>query len=83
MILKILRERNRAVGTEIEIRNGIVDVIDIGNLIVYEIESNLTEDKKKKKLDRLKDVRDVFFIELRKIPDNFKDAEEYLREKVI
>lgn len=83
MIFKILRERGRVAGTEIETRNGIVDVIDIDNLIVYEIEKNLTENKKRERLNRLKGVRDVFFIDLRKVPDSFEDAERYLGERIV
>jgi len=83
IIFKILRERERMVGSEIETKNGIVDIIDVDNLIAYEIEMNLTENKKKEKLSRLKGVRDVFFIDLRKVPDTFEDAEEYLRKKVV
>lgn len=83
MIFKILRERGRVAGTEIETRNRIVDVIDVDNLIAYEIEKNLTENKKRERLNRLKDVRDVFFIDLRKVPDSFEDAERYLGERIV
>jgi hypothetical protein len=83
MIFKILRERGRTVGTEIETKNGIVDVIDVDNLIVYEIEKNLTEKKKREKVNQLKGVKDVFIIDLKKVPNDFEKAERYLKEKIV
>jgi len=83
MISKILRDRKRVVGTEIETKNGIVDVVDANNLIVYEIEKNLTEKKKNEKLRRLKGMKDVFIIDLKKVPNDFEKAERYLREKIV
>ena len=83
MIFKILRERKRIVGTEIETKNGIVDVIDVDNFIVYEIEKNLTENKKKEKIDQLKGINDVFIIDLKKVPGDLEGAERYLREKIV
>jgi len=83
MVFKILREKKRIVGTEIETKNGIVDVIDVDNFIVYEIEKNLSKKKKKQKVDRLKGVKDVFIIDLKKVPDDFENAERYLREKMV
>ena len=81
IIFKILRERGRKVGTEIEFKNGIVDLIDVDNLIIYEIENSVT--KAKEKIKRLKNMRDVFVIDLKKVPDSLKEAEKYLREKVV
>jgi hypothetical protein len=83
MIFKILKEKGRIVGTEIEAKNGIVDVVDVDNLIVYEIEKNLTERKKKEKINQLKGVNDIFIIDLKKVPDDFEKAEKYLKEKVV
>lgn len=81
IIFKILRERGRKVGTEIEFKNGIVDLIDVDNLIIYEIENNVT--KAKEKIEQLKNVRDVFIVNLKKVPDSLKEAEKYLRRKVV
>jgi len=81
IIFKILRERGRKVGSEIEFENGIVDLLDVDNLIIYEIENNRT--KAKEKVKRLKSVTDVFVIDLKKVPNNLKEAEKYLREKVV
>jgi hypothetical protein len=83
MIFKILKEKGRDVGTEIETKNGIVDVIDADNLIAYEIEKNLNEKKKKEKINRLKGVNDIFIIDLNKVPDDFEEAEKYLKEKLV
>lgn len=81
IIFKILRERGRKVGTEIEFNNGIVDLIDVDNLIIYEIENNVS--KAKEKVKRLKNMRDIFVIDLKKVPDSLKEAERYLRQKTV
>jgi hypothetical protein len=83
MVFKILRERGRTVGTEIETKDGIVDVIDVDNLIVYEIENSSNKMKKKKKLEQFKDFRDVFIIDLKSLPDKIKEMEKILKEKVV
>lgn len=80
ILFKILREKNRGVGTEIEIKNGIVDLIDLDNLIVYEIENGVNKKRTVEKVKNYKAVKDVFFINCRKVPDNLKDIENYLRK---
>jgi len=79
MLFKILREKGRNIGTEIEIRNGVVDLIDFNNLIAYEIENGMGKKQIKEKIDNYKAVKDVFFINYNKTPENLKDAEKYLR----
>jgi len=83
ILFKILREKRRNVGTEIEINNGIVDLIDLDNLIVYEIDNGYDKRKIREKLINYKVVKDVFFIDCKKVSDNLKDAEEYLRRVVV
>lgn len=83
LIFKILKERERTVGTEIEVDSGIVDLIDVDNLIVYEIESNLTKERKNVRMKELNSVNDIFFINLNKIPNNWEKAERYLKEIVV
>lgn len=83
MILKILRERGRTVGTEIEIKNGIVDLVDVDNSIVYEIETNLTKEKVYQKIRNYESAKDIFFIDTREVPDDLVEAEKFLREKVV
>ena len=80
-IFKILRDRGMVVGTEIEVNGGIVDVIDVGNLIVYEVENGSR--RKKKKLEQFKDFKDVFIIDLKTLPDNLKEIEMALKEKIV
>jgi len=80
-IFKILRDTGRVVGTEIEVNGGIVDVIDVDNLIVYEIENGSR--RKKKKLEQFKDFKDVFIIDLKTLPDNLKEIERALKEKTV
>ncbi len=82
IIFKILRERNRTVGTEIEVKGGIVDILDIDNLIAYEVETQLTRKKILEKL-QMSGVRDIFFIDTQEVPDDFYEAEKFLRDKVV
>ncbi len=83
MIFKILRERGRNVGTEIETRNGIADVIDLDNLIVYEIETSVSKNKIKEKLNQFKDFRDLFIVDARKLSSNLDDLEISLRRTLV
>jgi len=83
MIFKILRERGRNVGTEIEMKEGIADVIDIDNKIVYEIESEPTKKKIKEKLKLFNGADDVFILDLKKFPNDIIEAEKYLKEKIV
>jgi len=81
VIFKILREKGRKVGTEIEFENGIVDLIDVDNLIIYEIENKTN--RAREKIKQLENVRDIFVIDLKKVPDSLKEAEKYLKGKVV
>lgn len=83
ILFKILREKDRCIGTEIEIKNGIVDLIDMDNLIAYEIENGYSKKKIKEKLINYEVVKDVFFIECKNVPENINDAEKYLRRIVV
>jgi len=83
MIFKILRNNGRTVGTEIETNNGIADLIDVGNKIVYEIESRITKKKVEEKLKQFATANDIFIIDLRKVPNDIDKAEKYLREKIV
>ena len=83
MIFKILRKMGRSVGTEIETKGGIADVIDLDNLIVYEVETNLNKNKIKEKLNQFKEFRDLFLIDVRKLPKNLKQLENKLKNFVV
>ena len=83
IMFKILRNRKRKVGCEIEIDNGIVDLLDLNNLIAYEIESKFDKNKIKEKLKNYKTIKDVVFINLKKVPNEFEKAEKFLKEIVI
>ncbi len=82
-IFKILRDKGKTTGTEIEANGGILDVIDVDNLIVYEIENGSSQKRKKEKLEQFKDFNDVFIIDLKDLPDNLKEMEEYLKRKIV
>ena len=83
IIFKILRERGRRIACEVEIKNGIVDLLDLDNLIAYEIESDFDKKKIERKVRNYKIVNDVIFINLREVPNEFKKAEKFLRKIVI
>lgn len=83
IIFKILRERGRTVGTEIEVRGGIVDVLDVNSFIGYEIESNINQKAMLQKTKQLWKLHDVIFIDVKKVPDSIQDAEKYLRVIVV
>ncbi len=83
IIFKILRERGRTIGTEVEVRGGIVDVLDVNSFIGYEIESNISQKAMLQKTKRLWKLHDVIFIDVKKVPDSIQDAEKYLRTIVV
>jgi hypothetical protein len=83
ILFKILREKRRNVGSEIEIKNGIVDLIDLDNLIAYEIENGINKKRINEKLKNYKVVKDVFFVDCKKVPNDLERAENYLRKIVI
>jgi hypothetical protein len=83
LIFKILRDRGRQVGTEVEVNGGIVDVLDLENMIAYEVETNLTKEKIIDKISCLHGLRDVFFIDTKEVSSDLYEAEKYLKEKVV
>ena len=83
MIFKILRERRREVGTEVEVNGGIVDVLDVDNMIAYEVENNLTAKKLNLKLKSLSGLRDIFFIDIIEVPDDVFEADRYLKQRIV
>ena len=83
MVFKKLREMGRQVGTEVEVNGGIVDVLDLDNMIAYEVENNFTRKKLNAKLSSLSGLRDIFFIDIVEVPDTFDEATIYLGEKLV
>lgn len=86
LLFKMLKERGRMAGTEVETTNSIADVLDATNLFVYEIETEAKPENRKEILDQYRDVNfieDVFVIDLRKVPDNIFEMEKCLKENVV
>jgi len=83
IIFKILRERKRTVGTEVEVGNGIADVFDEDNKIIYEIEKSFSKVRRQEKMRNFYEANDVFFIDLGKVPDRINEAKKYLDEIVV
>lgn len=83
IVFKVLRELGRTVGTEVEMRGGIVDILDVDNFIGYEIESDINERTILQKSKRLWRLHDLIFIDLKKVPDSIEEAERYLRTAIV
>lgn len=83
MIFKILRERQRTVAVEYQLNGVVVDVLDMDRSIAYEIESKIDGKKVKRRLRDLRQLHDVFFIDVNKIPDDLKSAESLLRKIIV
>jgi hypothetical protein len=81
IVFKILLDRGRDVGSEIEVGNGIVDIFDSDNKIAYEIENDVSGFKRKRYLNFA--ANDVFVINLKKVPDDIEVAKKYLERIVV
>jgi len=82
-LFKILRERGRRVATEVDIIQDIVDLVDMDNLIAYEVENSPTKDKIEKRVKELSFVKDVFFVDLKFMPNNIMDLGSVLKKFVV
>jgi len=82
IIFKILRDRGRAVATEVETKNAIVDVLDIDNKIAYEVENGFDEGDIIGLISH-SELRDIFLIDLKEIPNDLFEAEEFLKQILI
>ena len=83
ILFKLLRNKRRRVACEVEINSGIVDLVDLDNLIAYEIESKPTKRKMEEKVKNYEAVKDVIFIDLRKVPNDLAKAVKFLKKFVI
>lgn len=83
ILFKLLRERGQTVGTEVEVKGGIVDVLDVDNFIGYEVESKINKRSVRQKLKRLWRLHDIIFIDMKKVPDSIKATEKYLRNIIV
>ncbi len=83
IVFKILLDRGRNVGSEIEVGNGIADVFDSDNKIAYEIENDVSRFKREGRNLNLFAANDVFVINLKKVPDEMDAAKKYLERIVI
>ena len=76
MISKILFNRGRVFVTEAEFKCGrVVDVLDVTEKIGYEVETSGKNSKK--------DPINIVTIDLRKVPDEIKGLEKYLKKEVM
>ena len=82
IIFKLLLDRGRTVATEVETKDAIVDVLDIDNRIAYEVENGFDENDILKLVSQT-ELRDVFLIDMKDIPDDVCAAEKFLKQVVI
>lgn len=82
IIFKILRDRGRETATEVETKNAIVDVLDIDNRIAYEVENGFDEEDIIGLISH-SELRDVFLIDLKEIPNDVYEAEEFFKQILI
>jgi hypothetical protein len=82
IIFKILRDRGREAATEVETRNAIVDVLDIDNRIAYEVENGFDEEDIIGLISH-NELRDIFLIDLKEIPNDVFEAEEFLKQVLV
>ena len=82
IIFKILRDRGRDAATEVETKSAIVDVLDIDNRIAYEVENGFDEEDIIGLISH-SELRDIFLIDIKEIPDSIYDAEEFLKQIII
>jgi hypothetical protein len=83
IVFKILLNKGRNVGSEIEVGNGIADVFDSDNKIAYEIENSVSNFKREKRIRNFSDANDIFVISLKRIPNEISTAKKYLEEIVV
>lgn len=82
MVFKLLRDRGKTVCCEAETSNGIADIINLNDRIVYELESEPSPSRVKKKIEQFPEFEDVFILNLREIPDRLEAAEQYLKRRL-
>jgi len=83
IIFKILLDRGRNVGSEIEVGNGITDVFDSDNKIAYEIENDVSKFRREGRNLSLFAANDVFVINLKRVPDEIGAAKKYLENIIV
>lgn len=83
IIFKILRDRGRQVRTEVNINGRSVDVLDVDNMIAYEVENRLNRRELASRMVSLSGLTDVFFVDVAEVPDDFAEADFYLRQRVV
>jgi len=83
IIFKILLNKGRNVGSEIEVGNGIADVFDSDYKIAYEIENNVSKFKREDRIRNLSDINDIFIINLKRVSNEINAAKKYLEKIVV
>ncbi|MEK6882802.1 MAG: hypothetical protein AABY22_24475 [Nanoarchaeota archaeon] len=77
LIKQILMEKGRGVVLDFN------SVADMDNNILYIIEDNLTKQKVMEGITENNSYKDIFFIDIREIPNDLEEAYKYLSDKVV
>lgn len=85
----IISEINHHFAAEVIVNNsknpGRIDLIDLNEKVIIEFETSLTREgmnAKTKKYFTSSYIRDIIFIDLKKVPRDFDGAYRYLRERI-
>lgn len=77
VLYKLFKDAGKYPQCEVEVGGGVADVVC--NNFCFEIESNPTPKKVEKKLKAFGGFKDIFVIDLRKVPDNLPEMVDYLK----
>lgn len=83
VVFKILFDKRRDVGSEIEVGNGITDIFDSDTKIAYEIENNFSRIKSESKWENLTMIADLIVIDLKKVPNEIYAMNKHLEKLVV
>jgi len=84
----ILRKQNKEFFDEVLVNRGKnpgrIDILNISDNIIIEVETELIEETKISKREKYDNhyIKDFIFIDLKKVPDNFQEAYDYLYSKI-
>ena len=83
MLFKLLREKGRRTGCEMEVGNGVADIVDLETKYAYEVESEPEKGRLRKKIEQFAGyLTDMIVIDLAKVPDDLNLMKLYLAGRI-
>lgn len=83
LIYKILVDKRHKVDMEVKLPEGIIDVVDLTDRVLYEVETNHTKEKNKKDMSKLTlDWKEIKVIHALHLGSNFKKEINNLIKKL-